>query len=339
MEVSTRAGTMVPITASDSSQVGQARRKAVAMASALGFGELKQGQLGIIVTEAAKNIAAHTQQGEIVLSPWQFQGASGIDVLAIDSGKGIADIGRCLEDGFSTAGTPGEGLGAMSRLSSALQIYSQPGHGTVLFARVVQKSASTEVAANDYALGAVSVPVAGETACGDAWSAVYTSGRSIYIVADGLGHGPAAAEASAEAVRIFTESAHLSPARILADTHGALAKTRGAAVSIAEIDHTKGLLNYAGVGNVAGAILQGSKTRSMISMNGTLGHTIGRIQQFAYPWEKTSSLIMHSDGLATRWNVDQYPGLAGRSPALIAGVLYRDFCRKRDDVTILITRV
>ncbi len=330
---------MLSVTAGDSSQVGHARRQAVAMAAAMGFSELRQGQLGIIITEAAGNIAAHAQQGEIVLTPWQFQKDIGIDVLALDSGKGIADIGRSLEDGYSTAGTPGQGLGAMSRLSSTLQIYSSPGKGTALLARVVQESASAEVVANDYALGAVSLPIAGETACGDAWNAVYTPGRSIYIVADGLGHGPSAAEASAEAIRIFAESAHLSPARILADAHGALAKTRGAAVSIAEIDHTKGLLNYAGVGNVAGAILQGSKTRSMISMNGTLGHTIGRIQQFAYPWEKNSSLIMHSDGLATRWSFEQYPGLSVRHPALLAGVLYRDFCRKRDDVTILITRI
>ena len=330
---------MLPVTASDSSQVGHARRQAVAMAGAMGFSELRQGQLGIIITEAAGNIAAHAQQGEIILTPWQFRGDSGIDVLALDSGKGIADIGRSLEDGYSTAGTPGQGLGAMSRLSSTLQIYSSPGNGTALFARVVQESTSAEVVANEYALGAVSLPIAGETACGDAWSAVYTPGRSIYIIADGLGHGPFAAEASVEAIRIFAESAHLSPARILADAHGALAKTRGAAVSIAEVDHTKGLLNYAGVGNVAGAILQGSKTRSMVSMNGTLGHTIGRIQQFAYPWEKNFSLIMHSDGLATRWNLEQYPGLSVRHPALIAGVLYRDFCRKRDDVTILITRI
>jgi anti-sigma regulatory factor (Ser/Thr protein kinase) len=339
MEMTKRAGIVLPVTASDSSQIGHARRQAVAMASVMGFSELRLGQLGIIITEAAGNIATHAQQGEIVLTPWQFRGDSGIDVLAIDTGKGIADIGRSLEDGFSTAGTPGQGLGAMSRLSSAFQIYSSTGNGTVLFARIVQESTSAEVVAKDYDLGAVSLPIAGEVACGDAWHAVYTPGRSIYMVADGLGHGPSAAEAAAEAIRIFTESSHLSPARILADAHGALAKTRGAAVSIAEIDHSNGVLNYAGVGNIAGAILQGSKTRSMISMNGTLGHTIGRIQQFAYPWDKNSSLIMHSDGLATRWNFEQLPGLAVRHPALIAGVLYRDFCRKRDDVTILITRI
>jgi hypothetical protein len=99
------------------------------------------------------------------------------------------------------------------------------------------------------------------------------------------------------------------------------------------------VLNYAGAGNIVAAICSGGKSRSLVSMNGTVGHSIGRIQQFSYPWEPGSVLIMHSDGLATRWNVEQYPGLLSRHPALIAGILFRDFCRKRDDATILVTRI
>ena len=339
MEVTRKSGIVLPVNSADSSHTGHARRQAIAMASAIGFSELRQGQLAIIVTEAARNIAAHGVRGEIILSPWHFKGDSGIDVLALDSGQGIADIGRSLEDGYSTAGTPGQGLGAMSRLAAVLQIYSSPGKGTAVFARVLAESPSAESAATDYYLGAVSLAMSGETACGDAWSVAHSAGRSIYIVADGLGHGPFAAEAAQEAIRVFEESCNLTPTRILANVHGALAKTRGAAVSIAEIQHDKGLLNYAGVGNIAGSILQDGKARSLISMNGTLGHTVGKIQHFSYPWEANSSLIMHSDGLATRWSFEQFPGLAARHPALIAGVLYRDFCRKRDDVTILITRI
>jgi len=47
-------------------------------------------------------------------------------------------------------------------------------------------------------------------------------------------------------------------------------------------------------------------------------------------------LIQHTDGLGTHWDVDRYPGLLGRSPSLIAAVLYRDFNRGRDDVTVLV---
>jgi anti-sigma regulatory factor (Ser/Thr protein kinase) len=329
----------VQISQADTSQGGHARRQALALAHVLDFGELRRGQLAIVVTEAAANIAAHAERGELLLVPWRFRGDAGIDVLALDNGKGIADVGRSLEDGYSTAGSAGQGLGAISRLASVLQIYSASGSGTALLARVVRESPTADQSSSDHAVGAVSLAVSGETQCGDAWSVDFTPNRSIYIVADGLGHGPSAAEASREAIRVFQEAPHLSPVRILSDAHLALAKTRGAAVAIAEILHDKAVVNYAGVGNIAGAIYDGGKTRSMVSMNGTLGHSVGRIQDFSYSWEKTSSLIMHSDGLATRWNMDQYPGLAGRHPALIAGILYRDFCRKRDDVTILISRI
>jgi anti-sigma regulatory factor (Ser/Thr protein kinase) len=339
MEVMLPPSIAVSVSGVDSSQTGYARRQALSLANLMHFSELSQGQLAIIVSEAAANIAAHAERGELLLIPWRFRTDAGIDVLALDNGKGMADIGRSLEDGYSTAGTAGQGLGAMSRLAAALQIYSAPGHGTAVLARVVRESPTAGKSSSDYALGAVSLAMTGETQCGDAWSADFTPDRSTYIVADGLGHGPLAAEAAREAIRVFEESSHLPPVRILNDIHLALAKTRGAAVSIAEILHHKGIVNYAGVGNVAGVIYDQGKTRSMISMNGTLGHSVGRIQHFSYPWEKTSALIMHSDGLATRWNLDQYPGLAGRHPALLAGVLYRDFCRRRDDVTILISRL
>jgi anti-sigma regulatory factor (Ser/Thr protein kinase) len=339
MEMILPASVAVPISLADSSQAGHARRKALALASLMDFGELRRGQLAIVVTEAAANIAAHAERGELLLVPWRFRDDAGIDVLALDNGKGIADVGQSLEDGYSTAGSAGQGLGAISRLANALQIYSASGIGTALLARVVRESSTADQSASDYAVGAVSLAVSGETQCGDAWSVDFTPNRSIYIVADGLGHGPFAAEAAREAVRVFQEGPHLSPVRILTDAHLALAKTRGAAVAIAEILHDKAVVNYAGVGNISGSIYDGRKTRSMVSMNGTLGHSIGRMQDFSYSWEKSSSLIMHSDGLATRWNMDQYPGLAGRHPALLAGVLYRDFCRKRDDVTILISRI
>lgn len=323
----------------DNSQIGHARRQALSLATSIGLDELKRGQLSIIVTEAAANIAAHAGRGEIVIIPWRFRDHVGIDVVALDTGQGMADIGRSLEDGYSTAGTAGQGLGAISRLAGTLQIYSAPGQGTGLLARIVQESPSAIAVARDYLLGAVSLAVAGETQCGDEWDADFTAGRSIYIVADGLGHGSLAAEAAREAIRVFREAPHLSPSRILADAHLALGKTRGAAVSIAEILHDKSVVNYAGIGNVSGMIYEMNKARNMVSMNGTLGHTVGKIQQFSYPWQSTSTLIMHSDGLGTRWNLEQYPGLSSRHPSLVAGVLYRDFHRKRDDVTILISRL
>jgi anti-sigma regulatory factor (Ser/Thr protein kinase) len=330
---------MIPIGAADVSQAGNARRQALSLAAAMQFDELRQGQLGIIVTEAARNIAAHAREGDIILSAWSDDSKAGIDMLALDKGKGIENLTAALRDGYSTAGTPGNGLGAMSRLAGTFQVYSSSGNGTAVFARVLRTVHEVENEAQSFAMSTISLPIAGETLCGDAWSTERKPGRSIYIVADGLGHGPLAAEAANEAVRVFHLVSQHPPDRILSEIHSALGKTRGAAVSIAEILHHKQVLHYAGAGNIVAAICFGGKTRSLVSMNGTVGHTIGKIQQFSYPWQPESMLIMHSDGLATRWNMEQYPGLAWRHPALLAGVLFRDFCRNRDDATILVSKI
>ncbi len=327
----------IPINSTDASQSGNARRQALSLAHSMGFDELRQGQLGIIVTEAARNIESHAGKGEIILSPWTFNDASGIDVFALDQGPGIADITRSLEDGYSTAGTPGNGLGAISRLAGTFQIYSLPGHGTAVFARILRTAGQDD--SSSFEISSISLPIRGETVSGDGWSADFRPGRSLYIVADGLGHGPTAAEASSEAIRIFHQAAHRTPEQIMGEIHAALAKTRGAAVSVVEILHDKGVLNYVGAGNIVAAICYGSTTKSLVSMNGTVGHSVPKVLPFSYPWDEKSTLIMHSDGLATRWTVEQYPGLAARHPALIAAVLYRDFCRQRDDSTILVSRI
>ena len=85
---------VLPVTASDSSQVGPRPPPSCRDGKRHGIQRIGISQLGIIIIKAAGNIAAHAQHGEIVLTPWQFRGDSGIDVLALDTGKGIADIGR-----------------------------------------------------------------------------------------------------------------------------------------------------------------------------------------------------------------------------------------------------
>lgn len=330
---------MIPIAGGDSSQVGDARRQALSLAASMEFDELRQGQLSIVVTQAARNIEKHAGHGELLLSGWNYDGISGIDVLALDRGAGIKDVASALQDGYSTAGTSGNGLGAISRLANTFQIYTSPGNGTAIFARIFAKADQSGKKLQPHNMGAISVPVAGETVCGDAWSSNRTEGRSVYIMADGLGHGQFASEAALEAIRVFHLACQHVPTRILSEIHSALGKTRGAAVSVAEILHDKQQLNYAGVGNIMGAICAGSKIKNLVSINGIVGHSAGKFQQFSYPWEPESAVIMHSDGLATKWNVEQYPGLISRHSALIAGVLFRDFCRKRDDATILVSRI
>src|SRR4030095_11828850 len=109
--------------------------------------------------------------------------------------------------------------------------------------------------------------------------------------------------------------------------------TRGAAVGIAEINVATQVIRFAGVGNIAGVVWTAAGSRGMASHNGIVGHDMRRRQMFTYPWSPGAVVVLHSDGLQSRWRLDAYPGLARRHPSLIAGVLYRDLQRERDGGT------
>jgi hypothetical protein len=127
-------------------------------------------------------------------------------------------------------------------------------------------------------------------------------------------------------------------ARMLETMHAALRHTRGAAAAIAEVRPMDGLLKYAGVGNISGSIQSSGPTRHVVSHNGTLGHQARQFREYSYPWASDAMFVMHSDGLISHWSFDRYRGLRQHQPAVIAAVLYRDFSRQRDDVTVVVGR-
>ncbi len=319
----------------ESTEVGQARRVSIQLAARAGFGDTDVGRVGIVVTELARNLCQHAKSGEVVFRPLGSESPAGLEMLALDKGHGMANMEKCLEDGYSTGGTPGTGLGAVRRLSDTFDLYSLPGHGTAVLSRVYAKGAAPR---DSFETGVVCLAKPGERATGDAWASRRDTRACSYFVADGLGHGTIAMEASAEAARVFEGMrAPESVTDVLEQVHGALRKTRGAAAAVAQIDVTRNEVSYGGVGNISGVIVTGTAARSMVSHNGILGHEVRKMQEFVYPWSRNSVLIMHSDGLAT-WHLDNYPRLLSRHPSIVAGVLYRDFRRERDDVTVLVAR-
>lgn len=345
----------IVIAVADISQVGEARRAGAAMARRFGFAETLEGKVALVVTEVASNLLKHAGHGQVLLRGLEERDQLGIEILALDQGPGMGDLDRCLRDGFSTAGSPGTGLGAITRVSDLVEVYTLPQGGTALLSQLwarpkdsgvpemggqspgggVALRASSLQAEHVDSVGAVHLPKPGESVCGDAWALDERDDRRVLLVADGLGHGPDAAAASGEAVRIFREHAQQEPGEILTRIHGALRGTRGAAVGIARLNLAKKSLRFAGAGNIAGTILTNGASRSLVSHNGIVGHELRKVQEFDYPIQPGALLVMHSDGLATQWRLDKYPGLASRHPSLIAGVLYRDFCRGRDDVTVV----
>ena len=161
---------------------------------------------------------------------------------------------------------------------------------------------------------------------------------TLFLLADGLGHGPSAAAAANLAATIFRHSAHASPLELLRQIHSGLGKTRGAAVAVAKICFATRVISYAALGNILGQIFCGAESRTMVGYNGTAGSEARKIAEFSYPWPDGGVVVLHSDGLKTRWHLDDYPGLAQRHPALIAGMLFRDHRRPHDDCSVVVAK-
>ena len=322
---------------SDPSHAGEARRLALHFAEKSGLNETERGAVAIAVTELATNILKHAGSGTILCERIGENGSSGLRVLALDKGPGIPNLAQALEDGYSTSGTAGNGLGAVQRLATHFDVYALARHGTCVLAEFWSKRKAPNPG-SPFQVGAVSLAMRKETVCGDGWRSRPCNGNVLFMVVDGLGHGPYAAEAAREAERILDQSESLSPATILQDCHDALRKTRGAAAAVAAISPEKRLVFFCGVGNISGTLINLNSRRGMTSHNGTLGHELHKVQEFSYPWEPDSVLIMHSDGLGSRWDLNQYPGIMRKHASVIAAVLYRDFERQRDDVTVLVAK-
>jgi anti-sigma regulatory factor (Ser/Thr protein kinase) len=321
----------------DNTRVAEVRRLAVTRAQAEGVDGHRSEEVAIVATEIATNLLKHARSGEVHIAALSNLGEPGVEILSVDRGPGTANWPACLADGFSTVGTAGTGLGAISRLSDVCDSYSQPGRGTVLVARKYA-AANRNSGAETWKLGAVTVPHPGETVCGDAWSARRHPSHTTLIVADGLGHGILASDASLAAIRSFQKGTEHLPAAVLQKVHLALRATRGAAVAVCHIEHEGRRIRYAGLGNIAGVLLGGARARFMISHNGTAGLEASRFQEFEYAIPEDGAIVMHSDGLTTNWSVEPYPGLLRRHPSVIAGTLYRDASRGRDDVCVLVGR-
>lgn len=315
------------------SAAGGVRRAAGALAGRLGFNENRAAQIGLVVSELAGNQVKHAGSGTVLLRTRRTaDGEAAVEVLAMDSGPGMRDVAAAMQDGVSSMGTLGIGLGTLPRLTSAWDVYSAPGAGTVVAATFDANRRQVP-----WTLGPTGVTRAmtGQSVCGDALAVRSDDGVITAMLADGLGHGPLAAKASREAVRAFLAAPAGPPARFLGTVHRALSGTRGAAVSVAQPDGDQ--VRISGLGNVSAFQCRpGGRSRGLVSYPGIAGSGTQSVRETTYPAERPGMLVLHSDGLTDRMDLDRYPGLLSRTPLVVAGVLLRDFGTRRDDAGILV---
>ena len=314
----------------DVSQIGHARRTAQRLAEDNGFDATDAGRVALVITELASNVLKHATVGELHLRILPGQKANGIEIVAVDRAQGF-DVQACLTDGFSTGGTQGIGLGAVSRQTEVFDVYADS-RGAVILARLYSHRDKD----SDLRWGVSQHSLHHDPACGDVWHLAIDGADLSALVIDGLGHGEDAEHAARAGEQAFTLAPFASPLLLLEDIHQAMMGTRGGALAIAQFHGHLDKLTFTGIGNIGANLVAPGKSRGMASHPGIVGGQYRKAQPFEYAHVNGQLLIMDSDGLQSRWNLQDYPGLVHRHPAVIAAVLHRDFCRGRDDATVLV---
>lgn len=320
------------------------RREAAGLARRVGLADSRAADLALAVTEAATNLQRHADDGALALRITAFGDQAAVELLALDNGPGIADLGAALRDGSSTAGTLGVGLGTIRRLADFFAIHTLPGRGTCLYARFSAQPDAGPQPGPAAQLSGLTRPISGETQCGDTWAVrgepvAEGAAHLLVMMCDGLGHGPLAARAADEARTAFRSSRAAEPAGILADIHTGLRGTRGAAVAVARVDPQARRVSLCGVGNIAGFVLGAESRQTLMSTPGIAGHNMSRPQTFHAPLPPGHAVVLHSDGLNSRWQPSQFPGLTAQVPAVVAAQLLWQAGTRRDDAGVVVVKV
>lgn len=337
----------------DDSQVGAARRAVHRYASRAGFREEQLSDLDIVVQEIATNAVRYATLGGCLHWREAPGREPGIELFYTDKGPGIYDLERALRDGVSTGGSLGTGFGAMRRLLDEFDAHSVPkgttrrlsnarrtNYGTVILGRKwVDPAHDSEVGRDRGAarrVGSWSRPRPGEELNGDAYFVSEHDGELLLAVVDGLGHGHGANEAARAAVDTLEQWRGEPLQELVWGVHESLRATRGAVMGAVIVNRSREAFTYAGVGNIEVRLLGPADPGRPVPSNGTLGARLSNVRVWPHRLAEGVTLVLASDGISATWDITSYPGLATKSPQMLAGVLLRDFARNSDDATVLV---
>lgn len=305
------------------------------------FPETEVAEIDIIVSEITSNLIKHAGSGELLFRILDADAQDPtFEIISIDNGPGIADTPRMLKDGVSTTSTLGHGLGAIKRLSDRSQLYSIPGWGTILYAMKSKKKRNapqTKSVTPDFRGVCVSKPR--ELECGDGYRTKRLRDETIFFLADGLGHGPKAKEAVDHAGDFFFECQETDPVEIIRQMHEKIRKTRGLVATIGSCNAETREWRLCGVGNIFTRMYTGIEFKNYMPYNGAIGLNLpNTMNASVLPVQSNQTLIMCSDGIRTRWDLNKYPAILKYDSSVLAAALYKDFSRGTDDASVLIAK-
>jgi anti-sigma regulatory factor (Ser/Thr protein kinase) len=320
----------------DAASVSQVRERVRAEGARIGLDAVAAASLVNVASELAHNQLAHARSGRVVVRDAVRAGARGLEVVAADRGPGIADVARALEGRGSTRGSLGVGLAAVCELADEVDVDVRIGEGTCVWARKFPGGAAG-AAARRRRVGVYGRAYPGERVSGDDAAFRRVADTLVVGLADGLGHGDPAREASARAVRLLAESPSAAFDAVLGACHGKLAHTRGAVMTMARIEGAGGV-EIAGVGNVGAhgyALDAAWRFGGSSFVLGAPGAVL-RVANEQRRVDARGMVVLFSDGIRARMDLSGERDLLREHPVVVAQRVVERFARDDDDVLVVV---
>ena len=181
-------------------------------------------------------------------------------------------------------------------------------------------------------------PMTGQFECGDRCGWWNSAERLVMAVADGLGHGPQAADAAQAAIACIENRVERSFDEIFADCDARLRDTRGVALAVAVVEFATDRLMMAAVGNIRAVLLNAHRERHLGSARGIVGGGYARLVPEIHTLEPGNVLALYSDGLDEFFALRQTIEEGALSPGGSASSVLDLWARGNDDAAVLIYR-
>lgn len=345
-------------------QVGSASRvpvdvidRGLLVASELGTNHLRHGRAGYVVVRPVTRPFDDTTPPESSPPNPPGQGEHrGLEIIGMDRGRGIADVASAIDAPLTkspSSASLGVGIGSIVRLSTEVDFDVRREEGTFIAARLFGRtSAGLSVVAQRAEIGIYGRPFEDQPPSGDHASFVRDEDRDVLMIAiaDGLGHGRQAREASATAMRVFDRAGATPLEATLATMDEGLVSTRGAVVTLAELSATvrsllRRTLHSCAVGNIEGQVTSFRQARRLRGTSSVLGQKRSSMtsatmkpQDDVLAVARNEVIVFATDGISSRCSIETDASLLGAHPIVIAQRIIENFGRDNDDALVVVVR-
>lgn len=319
----------------DEASVSVARAAVRERGSALGLSTTLIESVAIAASELVQNQLRHARRGKFAVRGIERDGVPGLEIVAADMGRGIADPVMALEGPGPSSTSLGSGLSGARRMTHEIDVDVRSGEGTCVRARRF-----AEALPKRREIGVLGRPCDTESESADHAAFVRDGEKVVLAVVDGVGHGPLARNASYGAIAAFLKHTRLPPADVLKECDAAITGTRGAVMAVLTVDEGTSVAEHGAIGNVMTRIERFRASRLFSGASATLGIRGPKRRPFAesIPLDAADVIMMYTDGISSRVDLSAESELLREHPLVIAQRIMSKYSRSNDDALVLVAR-